>query len=153
MTILCVHLCHVVMFWSTNCWSEMNNHCGQNHSYCTDYSYVWCYNNSEYNRLTRGMVHDDYEFLCEFHLVHTAHVTSHALIWRTRNACTLSSDMVEQGSIHTCWTASHWIRVCIHTLMHWTVESVVLSHQYSRVQEVGHVVCPAIIMDVPQVEA
>jgi len=34
--------------------------------------------------------------------------------------------------------------------------SVVLSHQVaidSRVQEVGHVVCPGIIMDVPRVEA
>jgi len=37
---VCVHLCYVVMFWSTNCWSEMNNHCGQDNSYCTDYSYV-----------------------------------------------------------------------------------------------------------------
>jgi len=111
------------------------------------------------SRLTRGMAHDDYKFLCKFHLVCTSYVIakvslqtymlwvpsqgslsthctcdlSPALIRRTRNACTLSSDMVEQGSICIHWTARHWIRVHIHTLVHWAMVSVVVSHQVTVV--------------------
>ena len=63
---VCVHLCHVVMFWSTNCWSEMNNHCGQDNSYCTDCSYV----------LT-DVTTVVYEYMYALRTIHTMYVHSH----------------------------------------------------------------------------
>ena len=158
-------------------WGQNNLHCTEYSYAMTD---ITSYNRSVWVGLHMVMIHDDYEFLpYKFHSVHSSYVVakvslqtcilwvpsqgslsahctcdlSPALIWRTSNACTLSSDMVEQGSIYTCWTASHWIRVCIHTLVHWTVESMVLSHQVAIVLTSRHVVCPGIIMDVPRVEA